>query len=31
MSSQADENWSKVSHLPDPPLPDYMRSTGERR
>jgi YHS domain-containing protein len=31
MRSQADENWSKVSHLPDPPLPDYMRSTGERR
>jgi YHS domain-containing protein len=25
MKGQADENWSKVSHLPDPPLPDYMR------
>src|SRR5262249_24114466 len=28
--SQVDENWSKVPPLPDPPLPDYMRSTGER-
>jgi hypothetical protein len=25
MKAQADENWSKVSHLPDPPLSDYMR------
>jgi YHS domain-containing protein len=31
MRNQADENWSKVSHLPDPPLPEYMRSTGERQ
>jgi YHS domain-containing protein len=31
MRSQADENWSKVSHMPDPPLPDYVGSTGERR
>jgi YHS domain-containing protein len=29
--SQGDENWPRVSHLPDPPLPDYMRSTTERR
>lgn len=25
MKSQADENWSKVSKLPAPPMPDYMR------
>jgi YHS domain-containing protein len=25
MKSQADENWSKVSQLPAPPMPDYMR------
>jgi YHS domain-containing protein len=31
MKSQADENWSKVSHLPTPPLPDYMRGAGEPR
>jgi len=31
MKNQADENWSNVSHLPDPPLPDYMRSRGEPR
>jgi YHS domain-containing protein len=29
MKSQADENWSKVSHLPTPPVPDYMRGAGE--
>jgi hypothetical protein len=25
MKSHADENWSKVSQLPAPPKPDYMR------
>ena len=29
MKSQADENWSKVSQLPAPPVPDYMRGAGE--
>jgi hypothetical protein len=24
MRSKADENWSKVSQLPEPPVPDYM-------
>ncbi len=28
MKSKADENWSKVSQLPEPPVPDYMRSPG---
>lgn len=28
MTSQADENWRKVSHLPTPPVPDYMRGAG---
>jgi YHS domain-containing protein len=28
MRSKADENWSKVSQLPEPPVPDYMRSPG---
>src|SRR5262249_16432670 len=27
MKSQADENWSKVSHLPDPPLPNSRPAT----
>ena len=27
MKSHADENWSKVSQLPAPPTPDYMRRT----
>jgi YHS domain-containing protein len=31
MKRQADENWSKVSHLPDPPLPDYMRGPGDTK
>jgi YHS domain-containing protein len=31
MKNQADENWSKVSHLPDPPLPGYMRGASESR
>jgi hypothetical protein len=31
MRSEADENWSKVSHMPAPPLPAYMRNAGERR
>jgi YHS domain-containing protein len=30
MKSQAHENWSKVSQLPTPPVPDYMRGAGER-
>ena len=29
MISRADENWSKVSHLPIPPLPDYMRGANQ--
>jgi YHS domain-containing protein len=29
MKSLADENWSKVSKLPVPPLPDYMRGAGQ--
>ena len=29
MKRQADENWSKVSHLPTPPVPDYMRAAGK--
>jgi YHS domain-containing protein len=29
MRSKADENWSKVSQLPDPPVPDYMRIVGD--
>jgi YHS domain-containing protein len=29
MKNRADENWPKVSRLPDPPLPDYMRSAGQ--
>ena len=29
MKSQADENWSKVSSLPAPPLPDYMRGASQ--
>jgi YHS domain-containing protein len=29
MKSQADEKWSKVSRLPAPPLPDYMRGAGK--
>lgn len=28
MKSQADENWPKVSHLPNPPVPDYMRGAN---
>ena len=29
MKNRADENWPKVSGLPTPPLPDYMRSTSQ--
>jgi YHS domain-containing protein len=28
MKNHADENWPKVSQLPAPPLPDYMRSSA---
>ena len=28
MRSKADANWPKVSQLPAPPLPDYMRAAG---
>jgi YHS domain-containing protein len=31
MKSQADENWLKVSRLPAPPVPDYMRRPDEPR
>jgi YHS domain-containing protein len=31
MRSQADENWSKVSQLATPPVPDYMRKAEEHR
>jgi YHS domain-containing protein len=29
MKSQADENWPKVSRLPNPPVPDYMRTPAK--
>jgi hypothetical protein len=29
MTKQADENFSKVSKLPAPPEPDYMRGAGK--
>jgi YHS domain-containing protein len=29
MKNQADENWPKVSRLPTPPLPNYMRNNGQ--
>jgi hypothetical protein len=29
MKSQADENWPKVSQLPTPAVPDYMRGANE--
>ena len=29
MKSRADENWPKVSGLPTPPLPDYMRGASQ--
>jgi YHS domain-containing protein len=28
MTSKADKNWAKVSQLPPPPVPDYMRGAG---
>jgi hypothetical protein len=28
MAGKADKNWSKVSQLPVPPVPDYMRGGG---
>jgi YHS domain-containing protein len=28
MKNEADKNWPKVSKLPAPPLPDYMRGAG---
>jgi len=31
MTMQADENWSKVSKLPNPPAPDYMRGAGQTK
>jgi YHS domain-containing protein len=31
MKSQADENWLKVSRLPAPPVPDYMRGAREQK
>jgi YHS domain-containing protein len=31
MKSQADQNWPKVSQLPAPPLPDYMRRANEQQ
>lgn len=30
MKNLADENWSKVSKLPAPPVPDYMRGVSVR-
>ena len=29
MKSRAEENWPKVSQLPTPPLPDYMRGASQ--
>jgi YHS domain-containing protein len=29
MKNKADENWPKVSQLPPPPVPDYMRRAGQ--
>jgi YHS domain-containing protein len=29
MKNRADEKWPKASRLPDPPLPDYMRSASQ--
>jgi YHS domain-containing protein len=29
MKNEADRNWPKVSKLPAPPLPDYMRGSGD--
>jgi YHS domain-containing protein len=29
MTGKADKNWSKVSQLPVPPVPDYMRGAGD--
>jgi YHS domain-containing protein len=29
MKGRADENWPKVSGMPAPPLPDYMRSASQ--
>lgn len=29
MTIRADENWPKVSGLPDPPPPDYMRGASQ--
>jgi YHS domain-containing protein len=31
MRSQADQNWPKVSQLPAPPVPDYMRRASEQQ
>jgi hypothetical protein len=28
MKNEADKNWSSVSKLPAPLLPDYMRAVG---
>jgi hypothetical protein len=30
MKGRADENWLKVSRLPIPPVPDYMRGAGKQ-
>jgi YHS domain-containing protein len=29
MTTKADENWSRVSQLPTPPLPDHMRDASK--
>jgi hypothetical protein len=29
MTGKADKNWPKVSQLPVPPVPDYMRGAGD--
>ena len=31
MKGRADENWLKVSHLPTPLVPDYLRGAGVSR
>jgi YHS domain-containing protein len=31
MRRKADENWPKVSQLPVPPVPDYMRVAGDKQ
>ena len=31
MKEAADKNWPRVSKIPAPPRPDYMRGAGEPR